>query len=89
MVASLIKRMAHRNANVQLYTLEVIYLYNNIHSILHLLMCLVGECTVAELRPQDASRAVFEIVYRRATATGQRSRMLISCEDCQIQAYCL
>lgn len=57
-VAALIKRLAHRNANVQLYTLEVQSLvwpfgYYGRSLILEIIAC---KCSIAELRSGYPSR---------------------------------
>ncbi|KAL9113572.1 MAG: hypothetical protein Q9227_002310 [Pyrenula ochraceoflavens] len=64
-VASMIKRLAHRNANVQLYTLEVCErdLWERSHIVL-IQREKVGECTLAELRNQHAPGAGIKKLYR-------------------------
>ncbi len=48
-VASMIKRLAHRNANVQLYTLEVRRRLQAVHSCDADIMSTAGECALTEL----------------------------------------
>ena len=48
-VASMIKRLAHRNANVQLYTLEVRWRLQAIHSSDDNVMSTASECALTEL----------------------------------------
>ncbi len=69
-MASLIKRLAHRNANVQLYTLEVCLLVREDVD-LDADDDLARQCAVPELRAQDASGIVVEIVHGCAVALGQ------------------
>lgn len=55
-VAALIKRLAHRNANVQLYTLEVCGLFSPSNIFRRLLTGgLAWQCSGTKLRPQDSS----------------------------------
>lgn len=64
----MIKRLAHRNANVQLYTLEVregipsivFDLAGNLNSVLLTRDTPAGQCLIPELWPQDPSRAGLE-----------------------------
>jgi hypothetical protein len=49
-VASMIKRLAHRNANVQLYTLEVRN-FSSIHTLLTLMAFTACQCAEPKLWP--------------------------------------
>ena len=73
-VAAMIKRLAHRNANVQLYTLEVSFLDAVAASEKGILANKLAACkrTFAELRAADASRARVEVLYRCHAALGRR-----------------
>jgi hypothetical protein len=72
-VASMIKRLAHRNANVQLYTLEVrdssLLQWNSTD--IYLPAC---ERTEPELRGEDAPRACIQSLYRCPTTASERSK---------------
>lgn len=69
-VAALIKRLAHRNANVQLYTLEVggfclcLSSARSLCSLAHAdSMCVACQCSLPELRHQGAYRTCFAELY--------------------------
>lgn len=71
-VASLIKRLAHRNANVQLYTLEVSVdngFYSSAHPPDDHIAC---ERFKPELRIKDTSRTRVESLYRCLVTTCER-----------------
>lgn len=67
-VLSLIKRLAHRNANVQLYTLEVRHSaeYTTLANIL------ARQCSLTKLRQEDAPGTVLEVIHRCYAAAGRR-----------------
>ena len=68
----MIKRLAHRNANVQLYTLEVESPHQWTEKVDTNGFDKVGECMLSKLRPQNAQGIGFEKLYRRiATACGR------------------
>jgi hypothetical protein len=72
-VASMIKRLAHRNANVQLYTLEV----RNIPvliTLLPLMAPIACQCAQSKLWPQDAPRACLESFHRCLAAVSERPK---------------
>ena len=69
-VASMIKRLAHRNANVQLYTLEVRMYYENCVAVL---TDLASECTLPELRLQNTQGACLEKLHGCYAKTCKRS----------------
>lgn len=74
-VAALIKRLAHRNANVQLYTLEVGLPYHPL-SIMYIgvadfISYLASKCSGAELWSQDSSRAGVSELHGGVVATCQ------------------
>ena len=73
-VAAMIKRLAHRNANVQLYTLEVSFLDEVAVSEKGLLANKLAACqrAFAELWAADASRARFKVLHRCHAALGRR-----------------
>lgn len=73
-VAAMIKRLAHRNANVQLYTLEVSFLDAVAASEKGILANELAACkrTFTELWAADASRARFEVLHRCHAALGRR-----------------
>jgi signal transducing adaptor molecule len=72
-VATMIKRLAHRNANVQLYTLEVCWLLEN-HFGSQLKPILARKCTKSKLWSKGAPRACFESIHRCAPQTCQRQK---------------
>ena len=59
----MIKRLAHRNANVQLYTLEVSGDDESIADDGRLTHCPVGKCSIAKLRSKHAQRASLKEFY--------------------------
>ena len=70
-VASMIKRLAHRNANVQLYTLEVRGAAASlIHRVL-LIFALASQRPQPELRSKNAPRACLESLHGCPSSTGQ------------------
>jgi hypothetical protein len=72
-VASMIKRLAHRNANVQLYTLEV----RNVPALITLfpLMARIAcQCAQPKLWPQDASRTCLKSFHRCLIAVSERPK---------------
>jgi hypothetical protein len=74
-VASMIKRLAHRNANVQLYTLEVRKPALSICQRDFTDACLVAcECPQPELRSKDAPGARVKGIHRRPITASQRSK---------------
>ena len=70
----MIKRLAHRNANVQLYTLEVSFLDAVAASEKGILANKFAACkrALAELRAADASGARFKVLHRCYAALGRR-----------------
>ncbi len=72
----MIKRLAHRNANVQLYTLEVRLRYLGSWTTGADSWALVGKCLIAELWEQYASGVVIKELYRRYAAVGERQSTL-------------
>lgn len=74
-VASMIKRLAHRNANVQLYTLEVRAGRPRRFTDQTLTFFTARKRTESELRGKDAQGVSFESIYRRPTTTSERSKL--------------
>lgn len=74
-VASMIKRLAHRNANVQLYTLEVgNHRFTSIRMSFTDAYLIACKRTQPELRSKDAPGACFESLHRRPITASKRSK---------------
>ena len=73
-VAAMIKRLSHRNANVQLYTLEVWSTRNKSTKLL--MMEPASECSFTKLRPQDPPGISLEEFHRSRTTPSKRSSKL-------------
>jgi len=73
-VASMIKRLAHRNANVQLYTLEVRCTPRTLGPGALLTSLVVGKCAQSKLWTKDAPRACLEILHGRPSTFSQRPK---------------
>lgn len=73
-VAAMIKRLAHRNANVQLYTLEVRGSSKIHHLELLLIYSIACQCAQSKLRAKDSPGACLESLHRRPPSISQRPK---------------
>jgi hypothetical protein len=70
-VAAMIKRLAHRNANVQLYTLEVCFQDYIVAKCSTDGADAARQCTITELRSPDAQGTVVAEFYRSYVEAGR------------------
>ncbi len=73
-VAAMIKRLAHRNANVQLYTLEVSDSSRNSIKCPLLIVFAACQCAQSKLWAKDAPGACLEGLHRCASSISQRPK---------------
>jgi signal transducing adaptor molecule len=68
-VASMIKRLAHRNANVQLYTLEVGLFQLLLHERLLMSMVSACQCSQPKLWRKNAPGACLSSIHGRTSSS--------------------